>query len=51
MESTKLTAAQVESEIPDELKESPALENVSMLDKRLDEVFISCISSHFSFLQ
>ncbi|KAJ3327154.1 hypothetical protein HDU76_012304 [Blyttiomyces sp. JEL0837] len=34
----KISAAQVEAEIPDELKETPPLENVAMLDKRFDEL-------------
>ncbi|KAJ3202768.1 hypothetical protein HDU82_007090, partial [Entophlyctis luteolus] len=37
-ETVKYNPAQVESEIPDDLKESPPLETVGMLDKRFDEI-------------
>ncbi|KAJ3393732.1 hypothetical protein HDU84_001139 [Entophlyctis sp. JEL0112] len=37
-ETVKYNPAQVESEIPDDLKESPPLETVGMLDKRFDEL-------------
>jgi hypothetical protein len=47
VKESKLTPAQVEAEIPEDLKENSPPETVSMLDKRFDEVGF-CIPG-FSF--